>query len=165
MFTHHRLDLHTDFRFFILCHRLAISFLFSFVLCTDRQRAPLPPQATTFLTSSIAPEYARDAPPQSSAAPLAPRSYRDFSGHDGNVPLGPRSMTHVNEEPLSRNGPTGGVEYDRDRGRNTLRQPNHYPASAPPINSSMNVDDGEGRTDRYSKVFIFLRYSNKLFIH
>lgn len=106
------------------------------------------------MTSSISP---RDAPPQSSAAPVAPRSLRDFSGHDSNVPLGPRSMTHVNEELPPRNAPVGGAEYDRDRGRNTLRQPNHYTAPPPPpINTSMNVDDEEGRTDRYSRVSIFL---------
>jgi hypothetical protein len=129
-----------------------ISFHFLYVLCTDRKRVPLPPQAATFMTSSV-PEYTRDAPSQSSAAPVAPRSHRDFSGHDGNVPLGPRSMTHSNEE-LSRNGPTGGAEYDRDRGRNNnSRQPNHYPA---PLPSSMNIDSEEGRTDRYSKVIIFL---------
>lgn len=125
---------------------------------TDRKRAPLPPQAASFLTSSsIAPEYARDALPQSSAAPLAPRSLRDFSAHDNNVPLGPRSMTHVNEELLPRNAPVGGSEYDRDRGRNTLRQSNHYPAPLPPIS---NVDDDEGRMDRYSRVsFYFSRCS------
>ena len=117
------------------------------------------------MTSSNAPEYARDAPPHSSAAPLAPRSLRDFSGHDGNVPLGPRSMTHVNEEVLPRSAPVGGAEHDRDRGRNTLRQPNHYPAPIPPINTSMNVDDEEGRVDRYPKVIIFPRHSNELVIH
>jgi hypothetical protein len=105
------------------------------------------------MTSSNVPEYARDAPPQSSAAPVAPRSLRDFSGHDGNVPLGPRSMTHSNEELLSRNGPTGGAEYDRDRGRNNSRQPIHYPA---PLPSSMNIDREEGRMDRYSRVSIFV---------
>ena len=135
---------------------MAISFPFLYVLCIDRKRVPLPPQATTFLTSSNTPEYARDAPPQSSAAPVAPRSLRDFGGHDSNVPLGPRSMIHVNEEPLPRNGPTSGAEYDRDRSRNTSRQPNHYPAPLPSINTSVNVDDEEGRTDRYSKVNIFL---------
>jgi len=72
---------------------------------SHRKRAPLPPQATTFLTSSVAPEYARNAL-------------------------------------------TGGAEYNRDRGRKTSRQPTHYPA---PINTSMNVDDEEGRTDRYSR--------------
>ena len=88
---------------------------------------------------------------------MAPRSLRDFSGHDSNVPLGPRSMTHVNEELLPRNAPVGGAEYDRDRGRNTLRQPNHYPAP-PPINTSMNFDDEEGRMDKdkYSRVINFL---------
>ena len=90
---------------------------------------------------------------QSSAAPVAPRSLRDFSGHDSNVPLGPRSMTHVNEDILSRIAPP--AEYDRDRGRNTLRQPSHYP---PPINTSMNVDDEEGRMDRYPRVIIFSSY-------
>ena len=141
---------------------MAISFHFLYVLCIDRKRAPLPPQAATFLTSSNVPEYARDAPPQSSAAPVAPRSLRDFSGHDGNVPLGPRSMTHSNEELLSRNGPTGAAEYDRDRGRNNSRQPNLYPA---PLPSSVNIDSEEGRTDRYSKVIILPRYSFKLVIH
>jgi hypothetical protein len=136
-------------------------------LYTDRKRVPLPPQATTFLTSSsIVPEYAREAPPQSSAAPVAPRSLRDFSAHDGNVPLGPRSMTHVNEELLPRNAPVGGSEYDRDRGRNSLRQPNHYSATLPPISASMNVDDEEGRTDRYSRVIIFLNFQiSRLFMN
>lgn len=107
------------------------------------------------MTSSNTPVYARDAPPQSSAAPLAPRSLRDFSGHDSNVPLGPRSMTHVNEELLPRNGSTGGAEYDRDRGKNTSsRQPSHYPAPPLSINTSVNVDDEEGRMDRYSRVII-----------
>ena len=97
---------------------------------------------------------------------MAPRSLRDFSGHDGNVPLGPRSMTNVNEELLPRNGPAGVAEYDRDRGRNTSsRQPNHYPPPLPSTNTSMNVDDEEGRMDRYSRVIIFSWYSNKLVIH
>ena len=154
------------YRLSFLYPLLSISFLFLYVLCTDRKRAPLPPQATTFLTSSsTAPEYARDAPLQSSAAPLAPRSLRDFSGYDSNVPLGPRSMTHVNEESLPRNAPTGGTEYDRDRGRNALRQSNHYPAPLSSANASVNVDDEEGRMDRYSKVIIFSPYSNKLVFH
>ena len=64
-------------------------------------------------------------------------------------------MTHVNEE-LPRNAPTGGgAEYDRDRGRNTSRQPNHYPAPPPSANTAMNVDDEEGRVDRYPRVLIF----------
>ena len=141
---------YTDFR-----SSLSSAILWQFLLCsfmslyTDRKRVPLPPQATTFLTSSsVAPEYARDAPPQSPAAPVAPRSLRDFSAHDSNVPLGPRSMTHVSEELLPRNAPMGGSEYDRDRGRNNLRQSNHYPAP-PPISK---VDDEEGRLDRYSRV-------------
>ena len=86
---------------------------------------------------------------------MAPRSFRDFSGHDSYVPLGPRSMTHVNEELLPRNAPTGGAEYDRDRGRNASRQPNHYPIPLPSTNTSTNVDDEEGRMDRYSRVIIF----------
>jgi len=124
--------------------RLAISFLFPlYVFCTDRKRAPLPPQATTFLTSSTAPVYARDAP-HSSAAPVAPRNFRvpDSSGPDGNVPLGPRSMIYANEEPPPRSGPTGGVEYDRGKisSRQLDRVPNSYPP-LPPINTAMDVDD------------------------
>ncbi|KAF8804630.1 hypothetical protein BYT27DRAFT_7259107 [Phlegmacium glaucopus] len=103
---------------------------------SHRKRAPLPPQATTFLTSSTA--HTRDAPSHSSSAPVAPRSFAD-----GSVPLGPRSMIHVNEEPQSRSGPTGGSEYDRDRSRNPSRQldrvSNNYPP--PPINIAMDVDD------------------------
>lgn len=78
---------------------------------------------------------------------MAPRSFRlqDLSGSDGNVPVGPRSMNYVNEEPPPRSGPTGGVEYDRDRGRNSSRQlgraPNNYPAPLPLINTAMDVDD------------------------
>ena len=131
----------------------------------DRKRAPLPPQATTFLTSATSPVYARDAPSHSSAAPVAPRSLRptDSTGPDGNVPLGPRRRIHANEEPAPRSGATGSVEY-RDRGRNTSRQldrgPNthNYPISLPLIDTAMGQEEPSGmketRRDKYPKVIL-----------
>lgn len=123
-------DLHTDFcslsSLHLMCSVPSFGNFFSFflyVFCTDRKRVPLPPQAATFLTSSIAPAYTRDPPSHSAATPVAPRSHRlpDISGPDGISTLAPPphlpgdSYSEIRDFGRSRQEPSGMKEERMDR--------------------------------------------------